>query len=450
MMRTALDKKEKTRNVRLSFALQGVGRKGVLVAKKGVNCDCRGGKLRKAPAGTPCLKSDRSPRVCTISNVAKICLIKEYSNADGTYVERFSVLDQNGRFYVQRQDTQSFTLLLGGLPGADVVRTVDRNNWVKTVFINGETCLILEANYTGKAVKLANNCKTGAFFKHRLFVGVKPSALACSAPGDELSFTESVYDGGLLRFPCVGGEIVAIKPFEDKLYVFFEYGILKLTVGGAIKDFEAQEIEYVGGKIYGRTVRATNKALFFMAEDGLYRLDGRSVKRLFSDFVQLPKEETLLESGVGYGDKVLIRYLTDEGYKTLAVYEDGEDCFYMDGLNALSCEEGGRCLFIDENKRICQLSEDGVFGSVGRFIGAETDFGLSGRKTLTKLSFEGKGNVSVTIENGGRTFVRSLIFEDGKAEVKLSERGDKFVFHFTLSSGSEISSAVAEVKRLAV
>ncbi len=448
MMKKTLTWKEKTHNVQLSFSLQGEKGKGLLVAKSSINCDCRGGKLRKAPAGAPCLKEDGTLRVCNVSDVVRIYLLKEYDATNGSYVERFAVLGKTGLFFIQMLDTQGFTLHMGGIAGAEAVRVADGNKRSKIVFISGSACMFLDSNYVRRAVTLENTCKTGTFFKHRLFVGVKPAGLACNAPGNELDFTQSVHGGGLLHFPCVGGEIVSVRAFGDKLYVFFEYGILRLTIGGAIKDFKAEEVEYVGGKIYGRTVCVLNNAIFFMASDGLYRFDGKAVNRLFSDFVQLPQEETFYESGVAYLDKALLRYMTVDGYKTLAVYEDGKDCFYMDGLNALSGEDGSRCLFINESNLICQLTEDGKIGGKGEFSGAETDFGISGRKTLTKLSFTGKGNVSMTVENGGRTFTRSLAFEEGRAEVKLSERGEKFTFYFTLSRGSEISSAVAEIKTL--
>lgn len=448
MMKT-LEMNERKKNVTFTFSLRDTDGKNTLFAKDSVNCDCRDGKLRTALGGAKLLKADGFPQTCDLEGVTQLIVLKVYDSATKTYTERFGALTESGEFHVQEKADGEFIRIATGMENAGVEQFAGETFRYKLALIGENTCVYFKDDDTFDIAMLEGTSKTGCFFKHRMFVGMRPSKLVCSAPEDELDFTESIHDGGLIRFPCVGGSIVAMKAFDDRLYVFFEYGILKMNASGATKNFTADELQYAGGKIYGRTVCVGNHGLYFMTSDGVYRFDGEEVDRLFPDLVELPKSETLLESGVTFSERVLIRYLTKTGYRTLVFYEDGKDCYYMDKLPIFSGEEGGRCLFTDENGVICQLRENGEVGFEGRFFGAETDLGVAGRKTLTKLCFEGEGSFSLTVKTGGRSFTREVAFASGVTEVKLSERGERFAFDLLLQNGTTISKMTAEFKTVA-
>ena len=444
----ALDMKERTRTIALSFSLLGGG-KDTLRAKNAQNCDCRGGKLKTALGWTQVLKESGAPQVCEVADLDQVRIIREYDEESKTYAERFCALNANGDFYTQETVDGAFTQFASGFEGAGIERFAGTDSRYKLALIGENGCAYIRDDGNFDLAALEGTAKTGCFFRHRMLIGMKPSTLVYSAPEDALDFIDSLHDGGMLRFPNVGGSIVAVKSFEDKLYLFFEYGILRLNVSGTPTEFTVKELEYAGGKIFGRTVVVGSHGLYFLTADGLYRFDGEEVERLLDAFVLPPKEETHLESAAAFSERILMRYMTENGYKTLVAYEDGKDSFYMDELPALSGEEGGRCLFTDENGVICSLSDTGENGFESRFLGAETDLGIAGRKTLTNLRFEGKGSFSLTLKNGGRTFKREVEFQDGVAEVKLSERGERFAFDMLLKHGAEISAMTAEVKTVA-
>ena len=131
------------------------------------------------------------------------------------------------------------------------------------------------------------------------------------------------------------------------------------------------------------------------------------------------------------------------------LYEDKKDGFYMDGLSILTAEEGGRCLFTDETGHICQLEEQGNIGRKGVFLGAETNWGVEGRKTLTKLRLEGVGELLVTVRTEGRVCTRRVCLQGDWTEVPLSERGEVFRLDFMLEPGTQIKNMTAELKKLA-
>ena len=438
--------KERTKKLALSFSLRGTDEQDVLVSRESFGCDCRGGILKTAPGGARVLGEDGNPVTMPVG-VQLVRLYKVYDSTLKTYRERYCALTESGDFYAQ-EESGEFWLAGTGYQGAAIERFAGANDRYKLAVIGERSCVVYKDDGSFDMAALEGTRKIGCFFNHRLFVGMKPSKIVCSAPEEEVNFTESITDGGMLAFPCVGGQIVAIKGYQGRLYLFFEYGILQLTTAGSVKDFSVKTIEYAGGKIFSKTVCVGARGVYFLASDGAYRFDGDRAERLLAGFVIAPSEETFLEGCGVYGGRVFMRYLTKSGYKTLAFYEDGKDGFYMEQLPALSGEEGGRCLFTDETGALYGLSQGGSFGFDGDFLGAETDFGVVGRKTLKKLSFTGKGRFTLTVKTGGRSFEREVVFQDGRAEILLSERGERFAFDFHLNYGTVISNMAAEFTSL--
>ena len=441
----ALMKREKRKNVAFAFEKKsGVGKR-VLLAQNRVNCDCYGGKLQANLGYAQMSKADGGAQVCNLDGVEKIVEIKVYDSAKKTYEERFGVLTGAGEFYEQESKDGAFFRSASGLRDADVFRFAGEDFRYTLAFIGEDSCLYRRDNGTFDVAVFQKTAKAGCYLRHRVFVGVKPSELACSAPEREMNFTESVHEGGLLRFPSVGGEIVGLKSFQNSLYLFFEHGIMKVNAVGAIKDFTVEELVYAGGKIYGKSLCVGKNGIYFMASDGAYCFDGKNAERLFEGMVELPKEETSKERSAAFFGRILMRYYTQTGYKTLVVYEDGKECYYVDGLPIFTAEEGGRCLFTDKNGVICQLCEGGENCFDGSFLGAQTDFGVAGRKTLTKLHFVGKGSFVLRVKTSGRNFAREVVFQDGVAEVRISEPGETFTFDFLLSGGTVIDGMRAEL-----
>ncbi len=434
--------KERKKSVALSFSLQKKG-KYVLLAKDSMNCDCQGGRLKTGLGGNRLFKNDNSTQTCPVDNVVLLVARKDLDNATKTYSERFCAIDAQGNLYVQDEVDGGFTLVGGGFSHAHITQFAGEDNQFKLAVITDTRCIYFKQDGNFDTVLLDHACEAGCFYEHRMFLGEKPATLLCSAPEDVLDFTESIHDGGLIRFPNVGGELVAIKGFHKRLYLFFEHGIMRINASGAVKNFTADALTYSGGKIYGKTVCVGTYGLYFLAADGVYRLDGEKCRRLLSDFVLPPTEESGLESSVAYSGRIVIRYLTGYGYRTLVFYEDEESGYYLDGMPIFTGEDGGRCLFTDENNVICQLAEDGENGLDGTFSSMDTLLGRAGRKRLVGLHFEGKGSFELTVKTKTRTLTRRVVFQDGQADVRLSERSETFSFAFALDYGTEIASMAA-------
>ncbi len=441
-MMDSINLKERQRKVAFDFSLHQ-GKKNTLLAKDSVNCDCRYGTLKSGIGGAPLLKNDNSAHTCPLDNVTRLVLRKTYNAIEKTYVERFGALTEEGKFYTQETNGGAFVNIVSGAQNAGLLQYAKESSRYNLAIIGEGLCSLYRDDDNFDLLPFDGLGKFGCFFAHRLFLGMMPSTVICSAPGNDLDFTESLHDGGLLRFPHVGGQIVAMKVFKERLYVFFEYGILKVNAAGAVKDFSAEILPYTGGKINGKTVCVGARGVYFMAADGAYRFDGESANPILANFVLRQNGETELDRGAAFSGRIFLQYQTKIGRRTLVVYEDNISGYYMDALPILSAEEGGMCLFTDVDHTIYQLSDGGDKGYGCAFSSEDTDFGIGARKTLTNLYFSGKGSFTLTVKTGGKTSSREVVFQDGAADVKLSERGERFAFSFELPYGSEISGMTA-------
>ena len=438
----AIGETKRRKHATFSFSLQERG-KNVLLAKESVNCDCRLGSLKSGMGATPLRKSDGSTHTCPEGNVTHIVIRKDLDDETKTYTERIGALTDEGAFFLQSALDGEFTQITVNVFAPGIVQFAGTDSRYKLAVIGETMCAFLREDDSFDLAMMDGMSRIGCFFAHRMFIGVKPSTLTCSAPENVQSFNPSINDGGLIRFPNAGGMMVAMQVYEERLYLFFEYGILRVDAKGAVKDFKAEQLPYTGGKIYGKSVCAGVRGIYFLASDGAYHFDGKWTKRVLDGFVLCPKGETLLESGAAFAGRVFLRYETDEGYKTLVFYEGEESGYYTDFFPIFNKDDGGKCLFTEPDRKIYEFSERGEKGADGSFSSEETDLGTGVRKTLTNLYFTGRGSFTLTVKTGGRKLVRELTFQEGRAEVRLSESGERFSFDFALPYGSEVSSMSA-------
>ena len=300
-------------------------------------------------------------------------------------------------------------------------------------------------NGTYETIISSDVVAAGTLFRHRLFVGMKNGVLKYSAPEDYRNFTESVEDGGQIRFADGSGEIIALKVYDDALYVFFASGIMRLEVGGDPCEFRAEKIDYSGGDIFTRTICICDRAIYFMAQGGVYRLTGKKIERLDLDVI-LPNKESGFEGCAVWKGLPLFRYKEEDGtYKTLAIRADGS-AFYMMDLIGLSSGDNGKVLFANSARLLYQLVESGqgTVWTTAHCSCVATDFGYVGRKTLRKLCFIGEGSMTVNLDYGHKSLSKVLTFENGRAEWPMSERGEKFQLHFSLDRASKVREVIAE------
>lgn len=95
-----------------------------------------------------------------------------------------------------------------------------------------------------------------------------------------------------VEIPDVRGGLKFVVSFNDDLYIFRDYGIIKLSLyGSGETKFNLQNIYYSSAYIYPSSIAKNGDYIIFTTQDGIYTFDGANVKK-----VELPVERLLNET----------------------------------------------------------------------------------------------------------------------------------------------------------
>ncbi|MBQ8296094.1 MAG: PQQ-like beta-propeller repeat protein [Clostridia bacterium] len=438
------------------------GKSGVLVAERCFGCDSFGGELKRGIGVKAWALEDGNAVVWDAVNdpPKQFFLLRQVVNGDEVCVPAY--LSKQGVCFIYSEQEEAFAAYMScgerGVAAAVLVRDGEEAR-EKTVLFASEKLYVLEGNMISFVETEKMEC--GEVLRGRVFAYVAPRTLLYSAPNEPLSLgIRSDVDGsGRLFLPTDRGQAVALQAFENKLYIFFERGISRLTVGGSAKEFVIENVEYGGGKIVGSTVGAFGKQVVFMAEDGLYFFDGAKAERKFLSLNIQPSGAETYSKAVADG-KFLLGFVDGEGAKTAVLYPDGENGYVTSEIVGLSSWEN--VTFCYANGRICEVCSgdeatalddtDGVYA----FISREVFFARGKRTLLRGLELEGDGACDVTVWRDGGFEENSAVkkrkifvtFTNGKACARVMMRGEKFRFLIEPKTGGVLRRMRVETEIL--
>ncbi len=101
--------------------------------------------------------------------------------------------------------------------------------------------------------------------------------LRFSAPYSADGVTQTDRDpgkAGYIDFDGGKGNIIALVSFRERLYVFFERGIMKVRAEGEALNFAAAEMPFCGGTVIGGSVANCGDRICYMTKSGLYSFNG--------------------------------------------------------------------------------------------------------------------------------------------------------------------------------
>jgi hypothetical protein len=277
-------------------------------------------------------------------------------------------------------------------------------------------------------------------------------------------FEPSLNGAGQIDFNYERGEIVWIESFGEHIYVFFQYGIAKLTASGEGSEFVLSDIPYNGGHVMAKTVCTCENKLVFASYEGIFTLDGEKCSKL-KQFRYAPlKKNNLKACAAAVGNRYFLYYVDEENVnRSTFVDLDDEmnagEYFLLYGLN----NSGGKALFSCDYV-YSYLDRDGNLPNGEKYVFnvERCDFGSNAEKSVKYLCLEGVGECAVTIK--GRTGSRSLHFDLGRKQTLQSSgginvngadmvgaqrklvglKGREFSFEFTLQKGCVIRKMTVE------
>lgn len=409
--------------------------------QQNMNCECRDGALRCGVGVTPVYNDSGGQLFYNTTTDLEGIFVGRLS--DGTLVVFLARADGGlyGLNITSGEIAKRVTL------GVNVTHCTmrDENGNVYLLF-SGDTgayCTINGRSFIQIALgEFVGSCTAG----RRFFIATQKGVLY-SKPLNPRILDEGPHDGGELNLPSGEEKVFGICSLEEKVYLFTERSVFRLSVSAKATDFRLEKLAFSGGYICKRSAIAVGEGIIFLAEDGAYRLHGEQIEQIHTPLHIRPYDvSTVCKTGCCEG-YALIEYVekTASGEQhtvRLAISSDGKRVFVTDNFGCLGGNEYTGVL-AGVHRFTC-ADPTSLYRRAIKGQSVEMDFGSTKRKRLRKIRLQGEGSVRVDITANGSTHQHVLAFSDGKASASLYSVGERFTFGFYLSPGSEIRSGSVE------
>ena len=420
---------------------------GTLYAKRSENCDFSDDCLQQGAKAEILMTSAKNTvKNIPTDNVTNVFCVR-MPGEDGTSIfERYLIALNTGYVHLYDEATKSFSAktLVGNYAQGTLIRAV-----------SGVQAYLMIGNKKGTFIKSdeefypavrANMTNVFCLCKNRLFVFCRDGKLVYSDPMNPLDMSVSIDNGGYITLPLALGNPVALTGVGEYVYVLFRRAIMRLKVQGSARDFYLEELPYAGGKIVGGSACAIDNGVIFLAHDGLWKVQGREMKRFCEAFTPNPYAQDIGCNAAICQGKYFLRYPTKNSiFLSVAVDLDGQSWSYCHDLVGLNV--GFDTPVFVKNGTLYQLGGNALpDGEVALFESMDTDFGMRGKKTLRRLELLGEGSVTVKIYYDGRFVERDVEFVDGKAVLEIGVRGERFSFAFEIGHRSVLRGMGAELE----
>lgn len=409
------------------------------------NCDCSDGTISNGIGCVPYLTANgmkvESDLMMHALHVVKI----KDASLSGTAREELYAVDASGYLHKYFSNIGNFVGMNSGFPVKRIL-TIWQEGVGTLLFFIAPNKICVQRNEEGAMqVIFGANRAQACICKHRLFYAQGNSNIAYVDPLDPAIWTSSLEGYGVLYADEDDKLIQGMVTLGDSVIVLYENALKKITVAGSTQDFVVEEIAYSGGRIYYNTACTCGNAVFFLAEDGVYRYDGNRVQRACENMPIHPAADTETFSSACCYDEYMLSYNDVElGSSMLVVKNDGKSGYFSNPVICLS-GDGTRAIAqfgkaIGVYKRGAALSE-----GYGNCVIGWLDLGSKGNKTIKRITLYGEGEVLMTVlkESGARKV--KLTFENGVAEWNVMEKSHKFTFRFQLLKPGRVTKMVLDV-----
>ena len=453
MMKKAFPWKTKRKQI-VYNAFRPYGGDGILRIKKAQNCAFSNGTLQTGLAIEPCFSlAGNTVEKVNYSNAIAVWPLRFLQEDGITLKEQISVLSNTGFLYFYDETTKTLTNKIRPGDQTNAVYLRSPTGEQKWLFVGDRGVWLMDEEFSiQKQTAIKDVSGALCVCKNRAFLGKKMGKVLYSSPLVPWDFGATIDDGGEIVLPLSAGTPVGLAAVEDYVYIFCLKEIYRLRVAGSARDFRLERIPYDGEEICCGSFGVVEKGVIFLSCGGLWKVTDKKVKRICSYLNVNPMSaDNRCQCAVGEGSYFLRYRETMTQRKTLAVDTDGEngyDCRDMETIgNAF-----GKMVFLYNGMLYSFHKKGENSAAISTFTykceSEETDFGISGKKLLKKLTFYGEGAFTVGVYCDGKYHERTAVFEDGVAEVDFNARGERFSFVFILQNGCEIRQVSVTLETL--
>ena len=149
-----------------------------------------------------------------------------------------------------------------------------------------EGMAVIHADFAATTVPSAPAITALAMHNERMFVtiGGRKNAVWFSDDLDPTNWNPELDEGGFIELEGEGGATNKVVDFGGYVYIFRDYGIMRLTAYGDQSEFSLTGLFVSSGRIFADTVAVCGDRILFCASDGPYVFDGLSATRILRDY----------------------------------------------------------------------------------------------------------------------------------------------------------------------
>ncbi len=258
---------------------------------------------------------------------------------------------------------------------------------------------------------------------------------------DPTNWSISLTEAGFISFAGDQGKLLKAVSFLGYVYVFCEYGIIRVIATGDQQDFSVDNLYGKQGKIYGETVVSCGDFIIMLTSTGFYSFNGLTASKILSEYDDIIlSADNHTAKGVFDGRKVYISLNVNVGgnVQNAVLCFDVRDktsyislglnvldvCYYQGSQNAVLCVCGNslKPLVIDDSGN---LLEEPLLKS---WESDYCDFSISEKnKLLKKVVINAKGECTLTVKTKYKS-VTYEILRSGQIEFYPCLNGESFKF----------------------
>jgi len=268
-------------------------------------------------------------------------------------------------------------------------------------------------------------------FDKRVFASVKGSSvLHYSTLNSPLAFGQSA-GGGSMDLSDEKGEINKIIAFNDSLYVFKSYGIVKVN-DLASGDYSVFNLYLGGGKIYSDTICKCGNVIMFMTDAGFCKFNGSSISYVMPEIFPaiLPNEQA---SAAYHSGKYFLASKTKNG--TILICYDFSSAVITQNIGITKLYPMGEVLCCLTNLMVGEVAKTGKYFNSNlpkKWQSAVMDFDTSRIKCIRSVMIKNTCKFTFTITIDGKSYEYDM--GPDRQEINVNLRG-KYV-SFAISTAN--------------
>ena len=275
-----------------------------------------------------------------------------------------------------------------------------------------------------------------ANYNNRLFI-VQNRNIYFSNEFDVENLTMDISNSGYVSVLSQDGDIVALEPYEDKLYVFCQKAIYILNIS-LNKDFTFTKCNTCALDITANSVARVGSEFYFISNKRLCVFQNGKVEML----------KTVFDNCLS---NTSFKAICNNQYYALSFSISRNGYVYMfDTINhkahLLTCETcdfiGGKYLYSTSSRTVYQI--DNTIRRASEWTSLPIDFGTSKNKMIMAIDVYSSGDAMLVI-NGDRGY-KTISLKKGNNYKKICLTGKRFYFTIT-SSNKDVIIKGLQIKK---